>query len=59
MIRLIKSNKKRAFAKSIFESVAVGAAHELLRHDLMEHLAEIQKEMHFKYCRFHGLFNRR
>ena len=59
MIRLEKSNKERVFAKSIFESVAVGAAHELLRHDLMEHLAEIQKEMHFKYCRFHGLFNRR
>lgn len=59
MIKITKSKIDKKFGESIFESIAVGAAHELLRHDLVEHLAEIQKEMHFKYCRFHGLFNRK
>lgn len=57
MIKLKKSEKIQKFGNSIFESIAVGRAYELLRHDLIEHLREIQSELHFKYCRFHGLFN--
>lgn len=57
MIKLNKTENGARFPKSIFESVAMGRAFELLRHDSMQHLAEIQKELHFKYCRFHGLFH--
>lgn len=57
MIKLDKNDNGNVFSDAIFESVAVGRAGELLRHDLMEHLAEIQSELHFKYCRFHGLFH--
>lgn len=57
MIKLTKSKIEKPFGNTLFESVAVGRAFELLRYDLMEHLAEIQKDMHYKYCRFHGLFN--
>lgn len=59
MIKLKQSEEGKLFGKSIFESISVGAAHELLRHDLVMHLAELQREMHFRYCRFHGIFNRR
>ena len=57
MIKLKERAIKEEFGNTIFESVAVGSAYELLRHDLMEHLREIQSEMHFKYLRFHGLFH--
>ncbi len=57
MIALRKSENPKHFNSSIFESIAVGRAYELLRHDLMEQLRELQKEMHFKYCRFHGMFH--
>ena len=54
MIKLKERAIKEKFGNTIFESVAVGSAYELLRHDLMEHLREIQSELHFKYLRFHG-----
>lgn len=57
MIKITNADEKKLFGNSIFTSVAVGRAYELLRHDLMEHLKEMQETMHFKYCRFHGLFN--
>ena len=57
MISLVKADAPKQFGNTIFESVAVGRAFELLRHDLIEHLSEMQSELHFKYCRFHGLFN--
>lgn len=57
MIKLKERAIKEEFGNTIFESVAVGSAYELLRHDLMEHLREIQSELHFKYLRFHGLFH--
>lgn len=57
MIKLKKADMSKKFGNSIFESIAVGRAYELLRHDLMVQLKELQNEMHFKYCRFHGLFH--
>ena len=57
MITVKHATTKKRFGDSIFKSIAVGRAYELLRHDLMEHLKEIQSELHFQYCRFHGLFN--
>lgn len=42
---------------SIFKSVAVGRAYELLRHEHFEYFKKLQNEMHFEYVRFHGLFH--
>ena len=38
--------------------VAVGRAYLLLRADLLEQFAEAQKELGYRYCRFHALFDR-
>lgn len=57
MIELKKNNKNGRFGNTIFKSIAVGSAYELLRKDTIDHLAVIQNELHFKYCRFHGLFH--
>lgn len=57
MIKL-KYNKDNApFNMPVFNCIAVGRAYELLRDDLQKHLYFIQKEIGFKYCRFHGLFH--
>lgn len=37
--------------------IAVAVAHLLLRNDCVEHLAEVQKVMGYRYCRFHGIFD--
>ncbi len=57
MIQLEKKENAGKFSNSLFNTIAVGSAYELLRHDVMQHLQEIQEELHFKYCRFHGLFH--
>lgn len=36
-----------------------GSAEEILRHDLLEHLAAAKKRLGFGYLRFHGLFHDR
>ncbi len=55
MITFDYTNKK--FTDSIFHTVAIGRAYELLRGDLAQQLAEMQKELRFRYCRCHGLFH--
>lgn len=37
--------------------IAVGRANNLLRADLLEHLAYAQKELGYCYCRFHAIFD--
>ncbi len=37
--------------------IAVGRANNLLRADILEHLAYAQKEIGYKYCRFHAIFD--
>ncbi|MGJ3242436.1 MAG: GH39 family glycosyl hydrolase [Opitutales bacterium] len=37
--------------------VAVGRAYELLRADVLEHVAEAQAAIGWTHCRFHGLFH--
>jgi xylan 1,4-beta-xylosidase len=39
------------------EGIAVGRAYELLRADVQQHLATLQSQIGFRYCRFHGLFH--
>ena len=37
--------------------IAVGRANNLLRADLLDHLAYAQKELGYRYCRFHAIFD--
>ena len=37
--------------------IGVGRANNLLRADILEHLERIQKEIGFRYCRFHAIFD--
>ncbi|MDQ8194692.1 hypothetical protein QEH59_09660 [Coraliomargarita sp. SDUM461004] len=37
--------------------ITMGRAHDLLRHDVMQHLAYLQQEIGYRYCRFHALFH--
>lgn len=39
------------------EGICMGRAFELLRADGQAHLAEVQRAMGYRYCRFHGLFH--
>jgi xylan 1,4-beta-xylosidase len=38
-------------------TIAVGRAHNLLRADILEHLAYAQNIMGYRYCRFHAIFD--
>lgn len=55
MIKL--TNTENKLRDSLFFSVSVGRAYELLRVTELEHLKKATKELGFKYCRFHGLFH--
>jgi len=37
--------------------ITIGRAYELLRKDLLDHLRKAQKEIGYKYIRFHGVFH--
>lgn len=37
--------------------IAVGRAYDLMRADLRDHLARLQREMGYRYCRFHAVFH--
>ena len=55
MITLTKTNEK--MPNSIFKTVSVGRAYELLRHEHFEQFKRLQAEIGFEYVRFHGLFH--
>jgi xylan 1,4-beta-xylosidase len=38
-------------------AISVGRAYDLTRNDLLEHLRYLQREIGYKYCRFHALFH--
>ena len=38
-------------------AIAVGRAYEILRQDVQDHLALLQREIGFRYCRFHAVFH--
>ncbi|MEI6197489.1 MAG: xylan 1,4-beta-xylosidase, partial [Verrucomicrobiota bacterium] len=38
-------------------AIAVGRAADLLRSDLLEHLRWLQREVGYRYCRFHAVFH--
>jgi xylan 1,4-beta-xylosidase len=37
--------------------ITVGRAYDLTRSDLLEHLAYVQREIGYEYCRFHAIFD--
>ena len=39
------------------KAIAVGRAYDLLRNDLLEHLAIIQEQIGYEYIRFHAIFH--
>ena len=57
MITVVPEEDKIGFPQTPFTCVSVGRAFELLRHDMMLQMEKLQKEIGFKYCRFHGLFH--
>lgn len=38
-------------------AISVGRAYELLRDDLLAHLAAAQRDIGYRYCRFHAIFH--
>ena len=55
MIKLKKTTEK--MPSSLFKTVSVGRAYELLRHEHFEQFKKLQEEIGFEYVRFHGLFH--
>ena len=56
MITLDKKMDKKVFLPCL-SCVSVGRGYDLLRADIQEHLTLAQKEIGFKYCRFHAVFH--
>ena len=57
MIKITPNSQNTYYRMPVFNCIAVGRAYELLREDLLKHLRFVQKELKFKYCRFHALFH--
>jgi len=55
MIKLNYGTEK--YSDTIFNTVCIGRAFDLMRHDLMEHFGKLQSELHFRYLRCHALFH--
>lgn len=57
MIRLSPDRDSPPLRRPWKNGIAVGRAYDLLRADLREHLAWLQREIGFRSCRCHGLFH--
>ena len=57
MIRISSDPQGQPLGEAWRYGLAVGRAYELLRADVQAHVRTIQKEIGFRYCRFHGLFH--
>ena len=55
MIKLLKTTDK--MPDSIFKSISVGRAGELLKLEHFKQFKMLQEELEFEYVRFHGLFH--
>jgi len=56
-LALVSESVRPALRKPWKNAIAVGRAYELLRDDVLEHLRLAQREIGYRYCRFHGLFH--
>ncbi len=57
MLTLDANNPKPPLLTPWRNAIAMGRAYEILRADAFSHLAYVQKNLAFRYCRFHGLFH--
>lgn len=57
MIRITPQANAVAFRHPWKNCISVGRAYDLMRSDLRQHLSELQKDLQFRYCRFHALFH--
>jgi len=57
MLKIGDFRGNRRLEKPWKNCIAVGRAYELLRQDLLDQLARAQKEIGFRYCRFHAVFH--
>jgi xylan 1,4-beta-xylosidase len=57
MLSLNLSPNPQPFRQPWRNLITVGRAYDLLRADLLEHLTWLQKEVGYRYCRYHALFH--
>ncbi len=57
MIHLNDSTRNNPLRMPWRNAISVGRAYDLVREDLLEHLRAAQKDMGYRYCRFHALFH--
>lgn len=57
VIRVVDVPPQAPLRKPWKNTIATGHAHLLLRADLQQHLAILQRAIGYRYCRFHGLFH--
>lgn len=56
-LQVVVAKEDRQLTMPWRNCIAVGRANNLLRTDLLEHLAYAQKVMGYRYCRFHAIFD--
>ncbi len=56
-ITITENSKQEALQMPWRNCISVGSAQLLLRNDALQHLAFLQKEFGYRYCRFHGIFD--
>lgn len=56
-IQILPAKEKVQLKMPWRNCIAVGRANNLLRADVLEHLAYAQKVMGYRYCRFHAIFD--
>jgi xylan 1,4-beta-xylosidase len=57
MLTLAPSSRPQPFRQPWRNLITVGRAYDLLRADLLDHLSWLQKEVGYRYCRYHALFH--
>jgi xylan 1,4-beta-xylosidase len=57
MIKIVPDPNGKPLGEAWRYGLAVGRAYELLRADVQAHVREIQEQIGFRHCRFHGLFH--
>jgi len=57
MLHIDSLNLRPALRRPWKNGIAVGRAYDLMRSDLREHLAWLQREVGFRSCRFHAVFH--
>lgn len=56
-LKIEKAKEEKQLAMPWRNCIAVGRANNLLRADILEHLAYAQNIMGYRYCRFHAIFD--